>query len=80
MIQPLHPGCQTMPEHTLLIPDLNCDHCVRSVTAALRALDPQAQVQVKLSQRLVQVITEATPAAVALALTAEGYPPQVEKD
>lgn len=64
--------------HTLhlLIPDLSCGHCVRSVTEAALALDPQARVQADPATKQVRVETTADAAALRAALTAAGYRPQ----
>ncbi|MFN7476472.1 MAG: heavy-metal-associated domain-containing protein [Burkholderiales bacterium] len=34
---------------------MSCGHCVRAITQAIQALDPQAQVQVSLSEASVTV-------------------------
>lgn len=65
-----------MPSLRFLIPDLSCGHCVRSVTEAAQALDPQARVQADPSTKQVDIETTADPAALRAALTAAGYPPQ----
>jgi copper chaperone len=57
------------------IPNLSCGHCVRAVTEAVHALDPQAQVQADLATRQVQVQTSAPRAAVVAALTEADYAP-----
>lgn len=58
----------------LRVEQMSCQHCVRAVTAALKALDAAAEVQVDLAAGRVQVRGALDPAAAAAALTAEGYP------
>jgi copper chaperone len=57
----------------LSIPDMTCGHCSRSVTAALKALDPRAEVAVDLSARRARVETSAPAAAVIAALAEAGF-------
>lgn len=53
---------------------MTCNHCVRSVTAAVHALDPAAKVEVDLAQGLVRVEGGRVDAAAAAnAIRAEGY-------
>lgn len=57
------------------IPAISCGHCVRAVTEAVQAADPQAQVQVDLPTRHVTVQTSATREALVAQLVEAGYPP-----
>ena len=57
------------------LPAMNCDHCVRAITGAVRALDPQAQVSADLASHTVRVETSQPQPAVAAALAEAGYPP-----
>lgn len=59
----------------MTLPTMTCGHCVKSVTAAVQALDPQAQVQCDLPTHRVQVQSVAEPAAVRAAVVAAGYEP-----
>ena len=65
MTTPLTPSLQ------LLVKGMSCQHCVKGVTLAIQALDPQAQVQVDLASGQVQVQTHLTREAVATAVTEE---------
>lgn len=67
MTTPLTPSLQ------LLVKGMSCQHCVKGVTLAIQALDPQAQVQVDLASGQVQVQTHLSREAVATAVTDEGY-------
>ncbi|WP_237217715.1 heavy-metal-associated domain-containing protein [Falsiroseomonas oryziterrae] len=57
----------------LKVAGLTCGHCVRAVTEAIRAKDPVAQVEVLLDRGVVRARTTLPAAAVAAAVTAEGY-------
>ncbi|MBK3869433.1 copper resistance protein CopZ [Pseudomonas stutzeri] len=52
---------------------MTCSHCERAVTQAIRALDPQAQVQVDLAGGTVQVQSSASEQAIREAISEEGY-------
>lgn len=52
---------------------MSCGHCVRAITQAIQALDPQAQVQVSLSEVSVTVESSLDEAAVAAAIHEAGY-------
>ncbi len=57
------------------IPNMSCGHCVKAVTAAVQAADPQARVQVDLPTHQVQVQTQVPREAVVAQLTEAGYAP-----
>ncbi len=57
------------------IPNMTCGHCVKAVTAAVKAADPQAQVQCDLAQHRVQVDTGVAREAVVAKLAEAGYQP-----
>jgi copper chaperone len=62
---------------TFFVNDMTCGRCVSTITRTLRALDPQAQVEIDLSQRLVQVESTSVGAAALQAAIAEaGYTPE----
>jgi copper chaperone len=61
---------------TLNLPSMHCGGCVRSVTAVLHTLDPQAQVEMDLPTKTVRVETAITTEAIVHALTQAGHPPQ----
>lgn len=58
---------------TLHVTGMTCAHCVRAVTAAIRALDPTAAVTVDLATGTVTAAGGLDRAAVVAALAAEGY-------
>jgi copper chaperone len=58
---------------TLHVEGMSCAHCVRAVTEAIRALDPEAEVAVDLAAGTVRAETGAAAAAVAAAVEEEGY-------
>ena len=57
------------------IPDMTCGHCVRTVTEAVKAADPAAEVQIDLPTHRVQVQTGVTREAVVARLVEAGYTP-----
>jgi copper chaperone len=57
------------------IPNISCGHCARAVTEAVKAADPQAEVQVDLATKRVQVQTDAPRAEVVAQLAEAGYAP-----
>ncbi|MDO9250289.1 heavy-metal-associated domain-containing protein [Hydrogenophaga sp.] len=52
---------------------MTCGHCEKAVIAAVKTLDPQAEVRIDRSQNLVEVQTEQPRDAVAAAISEEGY-------
>jgi copper chaperone len=55
------------------IPNMRCGGCARSVTAALRGVDPAAEVRVDMERREVTVEGGADPDALACALREAGF-------
>ena len=51
---------------------MSCNHCVKAVTQALQHLDPQAQVQVDLAGKKVEVESTQAREALAKAIADEG--------
>lgn len=60
----------------LNVKGMSCQHCVKAVTRAVQAQDPQATLEVDLPQGLVTVHTVLPVATVAQAITDEGYEAQ----
>ena len=56
---------------------MTCNHCVRSVTAAVHALDPEAKVEIDLASGTVRVEGKVGADAAADAIREEGYEVQV---
>ena len=52
---------------------MTCGHCEKAVMAAVRAIDPQAEVQVDRQQNRVQVQSTLDRDAIAQAIRDEGY-------
>ena len=57
----------------LNVQKMTCNHCVRSVTQAVQALDPAARVEVNLADGTVRVDGAPPAAAIVQAIEAEGY-------
>jgi len=58
----------------LLIQDMSCAGCVRSVAAAVKALDPQAAVNVDLDSKLAEIESSQPADAIIQALDEAGFP------
>jgi copper chaperone len=52
---------------------MTCGHCVQAVTKAIKALDPQADVQVDLAGKTVAAITGVAASVVSRAIEEAGY-------
>jgi copper chaperone len=61
--------------HQYQTPNMSCGHCVRAITEAVKAADPQAQVSTDLPTHAVQVQTTLPREQVAAALAEAGYAP-----
>ena len=57
------------------IPNMNCGHCVRSVTEAVKAADPSARVQVDLPTKKVEVESDVPREQLAARLAEAGFAP-----
>ena len=58
---------------TFTVTGMTCGHCEKSVTRALKQLDPQAEVKIDRSKNLVEVQSQQPREALAQAITEEGY-------
>ena len=63
--------------HIFHVPGMNCGGCLRAVTRAIQALDPQAQVEAELEARIVKVVSRQSEASLLNALSSGGYPAQI---
>ena len=52
---------------------MSCNHCAKAVTQAIKQLDPQAQVQVDLPGKKVEVESLQPREAIAKTIADEGY-------
>lgn len=59
----------------LTLPDMTCQHCVRTVTQTVKEVDASAIVDFDLPAHRVRIETTAPAATLAAALTEQGYPP-----
>ena len=57
------------------IQSMTCGHCVRTVTQAIQALDPQAKVEIDLPTHKLRVQSTQDRASLAAALAEAGYTP-----
>jgi len=61
------------PTITLKVEGMSCGHCVKAVTAAIQARDPDARVVVDLEQGTVKAETLLPRHVVSMAVEEEGY-------
>jgi copper chaperone len=59
----------------LTVPDMTCGGCARGVTAAIKAVDPTAEVVIDVASRKVQVTTKADADTVKSAVRDAGFAP-----
>lgn len=52
---------------------MSCNHCAKAVTKAIQQLDPQAQVQVDLPGKNIEVESSQAREAIARVIADEGY-------
>jgi copper chaperone len=62
--------------HFFHVPSMNCGGCLRAITRAVQALDPEAQIEADLEARTVKVSSRQSEASLLNALTNGGYPAQ----
>ena len=61
------------PTITLKVEGMTCGHCVKTVTAAIQAKDPDAKVVVDLADGTVKTETVLPRHVVSMAVEEEGY-------
>jgi copper chaperone CopZ len=59
------------------VPEIHCDGCIRSLTQAVRALDPDAMLRADLERKQVEVRAKAADDAVADAMRDAGFDVEV---
>ena len=57
----------------LNVQKMTCNHCVRSVTQAVQAVDPSAKIDIELASGKVRIEGSLDAAAAADAIREEGY-------
>jgi copper chaperone len=62
-----------MTQQTFTVQGMTCGHCERAVQAAIKTLDPQAEVKIDRAQNRVEVNSAQPRDAVAAAIREEGY-------
>jgi copper chaperone len=60
--------------HVFHVPGMNCGGCLRAVSRAVQALDPQAQVEADLEARTIRVASMKSEPSLLKALSDGGYP------
>jgi len=59
----------------LKLPTMTCNHCVRTVTQTVQAVDAHAKVDIDLSAQRVRIESQQPEEVFARALADEGYAP-----
>jgi copper chaperone len=59
----------------MTIPDMTCGGCARAVSAAIKTVDPTAEIAADVSARKVQIKTSASAAALQQAVVEAGFTP-----
>lgn len=62
----------------LYIENMTCGGCSKGVTASIQAVDLNADIQIDLSTKLVQIYTQATTESIVASLTEDGFPPIIK--
>ena len=57
------------------VDDMSCGHCVQAITAAVKGVDPAAEIDIDLQIKSLNVATTATASAVREAIRKVGYSP-----
>lgn len=60
-------------KQVLNVQGMTCGHCEKSVTTAIKLLDPQAEIRIDRSQNTVEVDSTQSREALADAIREEGY-------
>ncbi|MGK5069182.1 heavy-metal-associated domain-containing protein [Janthinobacterium sp. RT4P48] len=60
--------------YQLQVENMSCSHCVGSVTKAVQAIDPAAQVQIDLASKRVTVESTSELGAISAAIVDAGFP------
>ncbi len=60
-------------QHHFTVTGMTCGHCEKSVTQAIRSVDPEAQVQIDRARQSVDVASDQPREALQRAITEEGY-------
>lgn len=60
--------------YQLHVPDMSCQHCVKTITSTLQALDPKVEVSTDLDAKTVGIDGNISVAQAQLALSEAGYP------
>ena len=62
--------------HLFHVPGMNCGGCLRAITRAIQALDPQVRVEADFEPRTIKVLSAESEASLLNALSNGGYPAQ----
>jgi copper chaperone CopZ len=63
----------------LKVPDMTCGHCVQTVEKAVKSVDPAAQVEVDLAQKIATIETTAPEQSIADVVRSAGYENEIRR-
>jgi copper chaperone len=63
--------------HSFTLPDMSCGHCVAAITAALKAADARAHIEIDLETKVAKVDSALPRETLSAVLNEAGYPPSV---
>lgn len=58
---------------TLKVPEMSCGHCAKTITGALKAVDPGAAVEIDIGTQTVKVASTADEGRLRAAIAEVGY-------
>jgi copper chaperone len=58
------------------VPDMTCGHCVRTITKAVKAQDPNARIEILLAEHLVKVESALSKEQIGQRISEAGYTPK----
>lgn len=60
--------------YEFVVEGMTCNHCVRAITQAVQAKDPQARVEVNLEAGIVKIESQRSSEELKAQIEEEGYP------
>ena len=66
--------------YTYNVPDMSCQHCVSTITEAVKSVDPSADVKANLAAGSVAVQSQVEAARIEEAMRKAGYPAEAAAD
>lgn len=58
------------------IPDMTCNHCIKTLTTAIQNKDPNAQLEIDLAKHELSIQATSNPSAIEEIIKEAGFTPQ----